>query len=578
MLAADTADTPMLRLLVELGADPTLTNADGCTPLMAAAGLGTRSVEEEAGTEEEAVEAVTYLLSLGADIDAVSKHGDTAMHGAAFANFPAVVKLLDARGARLEVWNRPNERGWTPLLVAEGHRFGNFKPGFSTIAAIHDVLRAHGLTPPPLTPPCPSKATATSEAVFARSLLIFLIRMPTPFLRLVSLLVLTFSLATRAQSASDSTVEGRVQNAITGDYLQNARISIRGSDRVVLTDEGGQFRLAGLPTGNIALRVRFAGFADQEIPVTLTAGATTVQDFKLGPTPRPDDATGALRMDAFTVQSKKETDAAAIAVNEQRVALGQKSVISADQFGTIPDSNPGELMKFLPGVSVEYFANNIVGVSVRGFDATSTEIRFDGLPTASASTATLGTGNRDRNFEMMGASSADISRVEVRLLRTPEDSANAIGGSINMIRRSSFEASRSHFTYNALFTTDHESLSLGSRAGIRDTRLPGWRPNFKLTWTDPVSREFRIRADLQPQRRPRPRALVLSLGELRHRRPGRRRPRPHRRRQTAHDRQRLQPAAHHRGPARRSEAGHHRQRLRQVRLAPHSRAEGFVLG
>lgn len=155
MLAADTADTPMLKLLIELGADPKLTNIDGCTPLMAAAGLGTRSVEEEAGTEDEAVEAVTYLLSLGADINAVSKHGDTAMHGAAFANFPKVVRLLDARGATIEVWNRPNTHGWTPLLVAEGHRFGNFKPGFSTIAAIHDVMRAHGLTPPPPTPPKP---------------------------------------------------------------------------------------------------------------------------------------------------------------------------------------------------------------------------------------------------------------------------------------------------------------------------------------------------------------------------------------------------------------------------------------
>jgi len=58
---------------------------------------------------------------------------------------------------------------------------------------------------------------------------------------------------------------------------------------------------------------------------------------------------------------------------------------------TIPDSNPGELMKWLPGVSVEYFANNIVGVSVRGLDAVNTEIRFDGMPQASASTATLGT-------------------------------------------------------------------------------------------------------------------------------------------------------------------------------------------
>ncbi len=157
ILAADTADTPYLKLLHSLGADPTLTNADGCTALMAAAGLGTRAVEEEAGTEDEALEAVTYLLSLGADPNAISAAGDTAMHGAAFANFPKVVHLLNTRGVKLEIWNQKNKRGWTPLLIAEGHRYGNFKPGFTTIAAIHEVLRAHGLTPPPPTPPVPVK-------------------------------------------------------------------------------------------------------------------------------------------------------------------------------------------------------------------------------------------------------------------------------------------------------------------------------------------------------------------------------------------------------------------------------------
>ncbi len=152
MMAADTADTGFMKLLLELGADPTLTNVDNCTPLMAAAGLGTRSADEEAGTEDEAVEAVGFLLGLGADINAVADTGDTAMHGAAFANFPKVVKLLHAKGAKLEVWNQKNKRGWTPLLVAEGHRFGNFKPSFETIAAIHETLIAHGLTPPPPTP------------------------------------------------------------------------------------------------------------------------------------------------------------------------------------------------------------------------------------------------------------------------------------------------------------------------------------------------------------------------------------------------------------------------------------------
>jgi ankyrin repeat protein len=138
----------VMRLLVELGADPSITNVDHCTPLMAAAGLGTRSAEEEAGTDDDAVEAVNYLLSLGADINAVSDNGDTAMHGAAFANFPKVVKLLAAKGAKIEVWNRPNKREWTPLLIAEGHRYGNFKPSFETVAAIKEVMLASGVMPP----------------------------------------------------------------------------------------------------------------------------------------------------------------------------------------------------------------------------------------------------------------------------------------------------------------------------------------------------------------------------------------------------------------------------------------------
>jgi uncharacterized protein len=157
MLAADTADTPYMRLLLELGADPTVTNVDGCTVLMAAAGLGTRTAEEEAGTEDEAIEAVEFLLGLGADINAVSNIGDTAMHGAAFANFPKVVKLLAAKGAKIAVWNQKNKRGWTPLMIAEGHRYGNFKPSFETIAAIQEVMIANGVTPPPPTPQIPVK-------------------------------------------------------------------------------------------------------------------------------------------------------------------------------------------------------------------------------------------------------------------------------------------------------------------------------------------------------------------------------------------------------------------------------------
>jgi uncharacterized protein len=152
LLASKTADLAYMKLLVELGADPLLANKDGCTPIMAAAGIGCLAPDEEAGTEDECLAAVEYLLTLKADVNTVDKNGETAMHGAAYKSLPNMVRFLAARGAKIEVWNRKNKYDWTPLVIAEGFRPGNFKPSAETIGAIHQVMRAAGLTPPPPTP------------------------------------------------------------------------------------------------------------------------------------------------------------------------------------------------------------------------------------------------------------------------------------------------------------------------------------------------------------------------------------------------------------------------------------------
>jgi ankyrin repeat protein len=161
LLAADTADVPLMRLLLELGADATIANADHCPPLLAAAGIGTLAPGEEAGTEEEALEAVRLLLELGADINAVDDNGETAMHGAAYMSLPKMVQLLADHGADIKVWNTTNKYGWTPLLIAEGYRPGNFKPAAETIAALHRVMRAAGVEPP--TGPTPRAARNDDE-------------------------------------------------------------------------------------------------------------------------------------------------------------------------------------------------------------------------------------------------------------------------------------------------------------------------------------------------------------------------------------------------------------------------------
>jgi ankyrin repeat protein len=148
LLAAVTADAEFMKTLADLGADPLLTNNEGTTALMAAAGVGARSPGEDAGTEEEVLEAMDVALALGADLNAVDNHGETAMHGAAYKNLPAAVKFLADKGAKINVWNRKNEFGWTPLTIARGYRFGNFKPSAVTVAALEQVMLSAGITPP----------------------------------------------------------------------------------------------------------------------------------------------------------------------------------------------------------------------------------------------------------------------------------------------------------------------------------------------------------------------------------------------------------------------------------------------
>ena len=143
-LASKTADVSLMRVLLKLGADPLIHNAENSTPLMVATGIGQTMEAASAGTETEILEAAQMLLDLGVDIDAVNDNGETAMHGAAYKNLPKVVQFLDDKNAKIAVWNQRNKKGSTPYLIAAGYRPGNFKPSYETMAAIKKVMAAHG--------------------------------------------------------------------------------------------------------------------------------------------------------------------------------------------------------------------------------------------------------------------------------------------------------------------------------------------------------------------------------------------------------------------------------------------------
>jgi ankyrin repeat protein len=66
LMAAKSDDVPLMRVLLELGADPKLTTDEGTTALMVAAGVGIWAPGENPGTHEEALAAVKLALDAGA--------------------------------------------------------------------------------------------------------------------------------------------------------------------------------------------------------------------------------------------------------------------------------------------------------------------------------------------------------------------------------------------------------------------------------------------------------------------------------------------------------------------------------
>ncbi|MGK2961883.1 MAG: carboxypeptidase regulatory-like domain-containing protein [Gemmatimonadaceae bacterium] len=115
--------------------------------------------------------------------------------------------------------------------------------------------------------------TATVPATFTQKLAVVSFRLPGPA-----------KPSAGAAAPSDTTepgespgrgravLTGRVSDA-SGSPLANARVAVEADDASTITDNNGEFRLAGLRTGTRGLTVRRIGFAARDLPVEVSASA-----------------------------------------------------------------------------------------------------------------------------------------------------------------------------------------------------------------------------------------------------------------------------------------------------------------
>ena len=71
---------------------------------------------------------------------------------------------------------------------------------------------------------------------------------------LVSVTFLLLAAVSRAQPSAPGAIEGRVQLARSGEYLEGVRLTVEGTNLEAATDATGQYRLGGVPAGPARLR------------------------------------------------------------------------------------------------------------------------------------------------------------------------------------------------------------------------------------------------------------------------------------------------------------------------------------
>jgi len=139
--AAQSADVPLMKLLLQKGADPTITTFNGTSALMAAAGVNWVPAQTYSESPAMWTEAVKLCLELGLDVNATNQMGLAAVHGAANRGSDDIIELLAKHGAKLDI---ADKEGRTPITWAEGVFLATNSPVAkpSTIALLQKLMGA----------------------------------------------------------------------------------------------------------------------------------------------------------------------------------------------------------------------------------------------------------------------------------------------------------------------------------------------------------------------------------------------------------------------------------------------------
>ena len=277
-------------------------------------------------------------------------------------------------------------------------------------------------------------------------------------MKLLKILIISFSISiifpALLLAQRSGIILGKVIDGSTDEPLAYANVHIKGTTIGGITDVEGLYRLENVPAGEQTIVVSFIGFADQELPVTISAGEL----HQIEP----------VTMLAESIMGEEVVITALMrgqvaALNKQANSNTIVNVVSKDNIEGVPDMNAAESISRLPGISISRSGGEGSKVSVRGVSPRFNSVTVNGIRIPA-------TGSGDRSVDLSMISSDILEGIEVYKALTPDMDADAIGGSINLVTKTADAGLKGRVSletgYHGLIKdigTYKGSVSLGNR-------------------------------------------------------------------------------------------------------------------
>ncbi|WP_339836437.1 TonB-dependent receptor [uncultured Maribacter sp.] len=279
---------------------------------------------------------------------------------------------------------------------------------------------------------------------------------------------------------------GNIHGTVTdenGLYLPGANTVISSLSKGAITDFDGKFTIVDIPAGTYSIEVSYLGYADVSQEITVIANQTVSINLKVEPKTMELES---VEVSAYGLSGQSK------ALNTQKTNLNITNVVSTDQIGKFPDVNIGDAVKRIPGITMQVDQGEARNIIIRGLSPQLNSVTLNGSRIPSAE-------GDNRNVQMDLIPADMIQSIEVSKAVTPDMDADALGGSVNLITRTSPQGFRLSATLGSgiNFITDkpifNGTVLLGDRS---ENDKFGWMisvsgndndfgsDNVEAEWTD----------------------------------------------------------------------------------------------